>query len=168
MKKKILLGLLAVLVIIQFIQPQRNTSNEDSKALSKTYKVPENVASILKIACNDCHSNNTVYPWYANIQPVAWWLDHHIHEAKGELNFSTFTARKVAYQNHKFEEIIEQMENKEMPLPSYTYFGLHHDANLTDAQRNTLITWAKTCMDSLKTQYPADSLILRRPPTPPQ
>jgi Haem-binding domain len=168
MIKKILLGLAAVLVIIQFIRPAKNDSNDESKGVSTKYNVPTDVAAILKVACNDCHSNKTEYPWYANVQPVLWWLDHHIDEGKRELNFSTLAGRKIAIQNHKFEEIIEMVEKKEMPLPSYTNFGLHAGANLTEAQRQTLITWAKTNMDSLKAQYPADSLILKRSqgPTP--
>lgn len=163
MLKKILLGLLAVFVVIQFIRPEKNESNDETNAVSTKFKVPEDVAAILKVACNDCHSNKTEYPWYANIQPVASWLAHHVEEGTHELNFSTLASRKVAIQNHKFEEIIEQVEKKEMPLPSYTYLGLHAAANLTDAQRQTLIQWAKTNMDSLKAQYPADSLVLRRP-----
>ena len=87
-------------------------------------------------------------------------------EGKGELNFSDFITRKIGFQNKKFEEIAEQVEKKEMPLHEYTYLGLHSGANLSDAQRETLIKWARTNMDSIKAQYPADSLILRRPPPP--
>jgi hypothetical protein len=85
-----------------------------------------------------------------------------VDEGKRELNFSNFVTRPVAVQNHKFEEIAEQVEKKEMPLPSYTYLGLHKEANLTDDQRKTLVNWAHAQMDSLKAQYPADSLVLKR------
>ncbi len=167
MIKKILLGLLAVFVIIQFFPVTKNDSDDQLFDISKAYDVPENVASILKVACNDCHSNKTEYPWYSKIQPVAWWLDDHVKEGKRELNFSEFTTRKIAIQNKKLAEIVEQVEKKEMPLPSYTYLGLHSEANLTDAQRQTLITWAKAQMDTLKAHYPADSLVLKRPSGPP-
>jgi hypothetical protein len=164
MKQKILIGLAAILVIIQFIRPKANDSDDQTNAISTKYKVPEDVAAILKVACNDCHSNKTEYPWYSKIQPIAWWLDHHIEEGKREINFSAFTQRKIAIQNHKFEEIVEQVEKKEMPSPEYTYLGLHKEANLSDAQRQTLINWAKASMDSLKAWYPADSL--KMPPRP--
>jgi Haem-binding domain len=164
MIKKILIGVIAVLVIIQFIHPKPNDSNDQTNALSTKYNVPEDVATILKGACNDCHSNKTEYPWYSKIQPVAWWLDHHVDEGKHHLNLSNFTGMKVAFQNHKLEEIVEQVEKKEMPVSEYTYFGLHSEANLSDAQRQTLITWAKTQMDTLKAHYPADSL--KMPPRP--
>jgi hypothetical protein len=167
MLRKILLGLGAVLVIIQFIRPEKNLSDDQTYAVATKYAVPDNVKSILKVACDDCHSNKTEYPWYANIQPVAWFLDHHVTDGKRHLNFSNFTSRPVAYQNHKFEETIEMIKENEMPLPSYTYFGLHSGAKLSEDQKQILIKWAETSMDSLKAQYPADSLVMRRPQGPP-
>lgn len=167
MKSKILLGLLAALVIIQFFPIEKNQSDDQLYAVSKKYEVPENVEAILKVACYDCHSNKTEYPWYSKVQPAAWWLANHVDEGKRELNFSNFITRPVAVQNHKFEEIAETVEKKEMPLPSYTYLGLHKEANLTDDQRKTLVNWAHAQMDSLKAQYPADSLVLKRKGPPP-
>lgn len=166
MLKKILLGLLAVLVIMQFIRPEKNDSNDQQNHVSTKYEVPAEVATILKGACDDCHSNKTEYPWYANVQPAAWWLAGHVEDGKRHLNFSDFTSRKIAVQNHKFEEVIEMVEEKEMPLPSYTYMGLHPEAKLTDQQRQTLVNWAKAQMDTLKANYPADSLVMRRPSGP--
>ena len=167
MKKKILLGLAAVLVVIQFVRPEKNLTDDHTYDVSTKYAVPDNVKTILDVACNDCHSNKTAYPWYSNIQPIAWFLDNHVTDGKRHLNFSTFTKRPVAVQNHKFEETIEMVKEGEMPLPSYTWLGLHSGANLTDEQRQILIKWAETNMDSLKAQYPADSLVLRRPQGPP-
>lgn len=158
--KPILLGLAAILLLAQFIRPAKNQSNVLTNNISKKYPVPDSVQAILQVACNDCHSNNTVYPWYAEVQPVASWLAQHVEEGKGELNFSNFTARSVAVQNHKFEEIIEMVKEGEMPLASYTW--IHRDAILTEAQKQRLIDWAQMNMDSLKAQYPADSLVLRR------
>jgi hypothetical protein len=167
MAKKILLGLLILLVAIQFFRPERNESGDSTYAISEKYEVPAEVNQLLGVACNDCHSNKTVYPWYANVQPVAWFLDDHIRDGKRHLNFSSFTQRPVAVQHHKFEEIVETVESGEMPLESYTYLGLHAEADLTEAQRQTLIDWAKAQMEMLKAQYPADSLEMpqrRRPP----
>ena len=163
MKNKILIGLGAVLILIQFIRPAKNLSDDRTYDVSTKYAVPADVKSLLKVSCDDCQSNKTEYPWYSNIQPVAWFLDHHVTDGKRHLNFSNFTSRSVAYQNHKFEETIEMIKEGEMPLESYTYFGLHSGAKLTEVQKQTLINWAQTNMDSLKAQYPADSLVLRRP-----
>lgn len=163
MIKKILIGLGVVLVAIQFFHPEKNLSDDRTYDVSTKYAMPEEVKSTLKVACDDCHSNKTEYPWYSNIQPVAWFLDHHVVDGKRHLNFSNFTSRPIAYQNHKFEETIEMIKEEEMPLPSYTYFGLHSGAKLTEAQKQTLISWAEANMDSLKANYPADSLVMRRP-----
>lgn len=162
MIKKILLALLAVFVIIQFIRPEKNESNDQTYHVSNKYAVPADVESLLKTACYDCHSNKTEYPWYANVQPMAWWLADHVKEGKRHFNLSAFTQRTIAVQNHKFEEMVEMVEKKEMPLASYTNFGLHAGADLSDAERQTLINWAKTNMNSLKAQYPADSLVMKR------
>jgi len=158
MLKKTLIGLGIILLIIQFIRPEKNNSNDLTKDISTKYEVPAEVNQLLQVSCNDCHSNKTEYPWYANVQPVAWWLDYHIDDGKKHLNFSNFTKLPLFVQNHKFEEVIEMVGEKEMPLPSYTYFGLHAGANLSDEQRKMITDWAKKQMDYLKSAYPADSL----------
>ncbi len=162
MIKKILLALLVLLIIIQFFRPDKNESNDQAYAVSTKYKVPQEVDQILQVACNDCHSNKTEYPWYSNFQPAAWWLDEHVQDGKKHLNFSNFTQLPIAVQNHKFEEVVETVEEKEMPLESYTYLGLHTEANLSQKQREVLIDWAKSQMAYLKANYPADSLVLKR------
>lgn len=159
-----LLTLLVLLVLGQFIRPEKNVSGDDSKHLSTKFPIPADVEAILKPACYPCHSNHTDYPWYAEIQPVAWWLGNHVKHGKSELNFSTFAGRRVAVQNHKFEEIAEMVGDGNMPLKSFTYFGLHPDAKMTDGQRKLVIDWAKTQMDSLKARYPADSLVMKKRP----
>ncbi|MBD0851780.1 heme-binding domain-containing protein [Maribacter arenosus] len=158
MLKKILIGLGIVLIIIQFIRPEKNESNDLTYDISTKYEVSNDINHLLQVSCNDCHSNKTEYPWYANIQPVAWWLNHHVVDGKKHLNFSEFTKKPLFVQNHKLEETIEMVEEMEMPLPSYTYFGLHPEANLTEEQRQMIIDWAKAQMDYLKQTYPADSL----------
>ncbi len=162
MLKKIVLVLIAALLIIQFIQPEKNISDNNTFHVSKKYTIPNEVNSILEVACNDCHSNKTRYPWYAKIQPSAWFLHDHVTEGKEHLNLSEFTNLSIARQNHKFEEIAEVLEEKEMPLESYTYLGLHKEANLTNEQRQLIINWAKAQMEMLKASYPADSLVLKK------
>lgn len=167
MLKKVLIGLGVILLLIQFIRPEKNVSNDLTYDVSKKYTVPDEVNNILQVSCNDCHSNKTEYPWYANVQPVAWWLNDHVVDGKRHLNLSTFTKLPIAVQNHKFEEVIEMVEKKEMPLPSYTNFGLHKEANLTENQRKLVMDWAKAQMEMLKNTYPADSLVMKRRTPPP-
>jgi hypothetical protein len=140
--KKIFLVLLVLLVLAQLIpRPAKNinpaiTPND----ITQVMPVPENVQAILKKSCYDCHSNNTVYPWYASIQPVALFLNNHIVEGKGELNFSEFGTYKAKRQHRKLEEIIDEVKENEMPLSSYTL--IHGDAKLTIEQRQAITDWA--------------------------
>ena len=160
MMKKILIGLGMAMILVQFFQPNKNNSNDQTYDISNSYEIPHEVNQLLQTSCNDCHSNETTYPWYANIQPMAWWIDDHIKDGKSDLNFSEFTKAPIAIQNHKFEEIIEEVDEYEMPLASYTYLGLHSEANLSDDQRKIIIDWAKAQMRLLKEKYPADSLVM--------
>ncbi len=153
---KIIVGIVVVLIAIQLYHPARNQSNDQSHHISTLYPVPDNVKQILKSSCDDCHSNYTVYPWYANVQPVASWLGHHVDEGKGELNFSEFATYRPRRQYHKLEEVIKMVDDKEMPLESYTL--VHKDAIMTAAQRTILTQWAQGIMDMMKATYPADSL----------
>lgn len=162
MIKKISIALLVILIAIQFIPYEKNTSDDQTYAISKSYDVPENIQTIFKNACNDCHSNSTVYPWYSNIEPVGYWLNDHIVDGKRHLNFSEFTKLPLAVQNHKLEETIEMVEEGEMPLEDYTNFGLHAEANLNQDQREEIISWAKDQMAMLAATYPADSLVMKK------
>lgn len=159
--KTILIVLVVLIAGAQVIRPAKNVSNDQSHAIATKYTVPEEIQGILKVACYDCHSNYTVYPWYAEIQPVGWWLANHVNDGKRHLNLSDFTSRPIAVQNHKLEEIIETVKEGEMPLGSYTW--IHTEARLSQEQKESLTAWAQSAMDQLKSTYPADSLVLRRP-----
>ncbi|MCD6067534.1 MAG: cytochrome [Bacteroidetes bacterium] len=153
-KKKILLVIAGILILIQFIRPADNEFPENpTEALAAAIPVPPDVNNLLKTACNDCHSNHTDKMWYQNIQPIGWWLNHHIEEGKDELNFSVFNTYSVKRQAHKMEEITEMVENGEMPMDSYTW--MHGDAKLNEEQKKMLISWAKAAQDSLEKQIPA-------------
>lgn len=158
MFKKIMWVLLLALIAIQFFHPKKNKAEgTQPNAIGLAYAIPEDVKSILVKACNDCHSNNTRYPWYSKVQPVHWWLNGHIKEGKGKINFDEFTHRPLRYQYHKMEETIEMVKEGEMPLKSYTW--THKDAKLTDSERSKLTGWAQSVMDTMKARYPIDSLI---------
>ncbi len=153
-----LIVLLIIFVIIQFFRPTKNRSAGLSiNDITSGLIVPPNVQKILKHSCYDCHSNNTRYPWYFNIQPVAWWLNDHIKEGKRELNFSEFGNYKINRQYKKLEEIIEEVETEEMPLFSYTL--LHRNVNLNEEQKTLIIKWSKSVREQLKVTYPPDSFV---------
>ena len=165
MFKKIFKGLFYLLllgfVIIQFFRPAKNKSEGTSKNdISTLYTVPLDVQNILKTSCNDCHSNNTVYPWYAEIQPVSWWLNSHIEDGKKDLNFSEFATYRIRRQYKKLEEINELVKENEMPLDSYLW--IHKDAKLSDQQKLTVANWAEAVRDSIRDKYTTDSLVRKK------
>jgi hypothetical protein len=159
--KKFLGVLFILLIVIQFIRPAKNISTDlFASDITRIYNVPQNVSVILKKACTDCHSNNTVYPWYALIQPVGWWLNNHIKEGKRELNLSEFGAYTIARQYKRLDEMAEQVNKGEMPLTSYTL--IHTNASLTDTEKHALITWCDNIRDIIKSKYPGESLKIKR------
>lgn len=146
--KKVLILLLIVFVGIQFVPTNRNQSTEILDTdFSKTFEVPQDVQQLLETSCYDCHSNNTNYPWYNKIQPVSWFLEHHIEEGKEELNFSDFGSYSGRKQKSKLKSVISQIEDDKMPMPSYTV--MHADAKLSEADKKLLINWVTNLRDGL-------------------
>lgn len=159
--KRVLLGVALLLVAIQFFHPEKNmASGVQTNNVAAVYSTPEEVKTILATSCNDCHSNNTIYPWYNNIQPVAWWLNHHIDEAKHELNFDEFATYSPRRQYNKLKETEELLNENEMPLASYTF--IHRDAVLSAEQKQTLINWTKNIRKQMEATYPMDSLLRKK------
>jgi hypothetical protein len=141
--KKIGLALLAAFIIIQFFRPARNhAAGISPNDISRVAAVPNDVQSVLARSCYDCHSNSTNYPWYMNIQPVAWYLADHVNEGKRELNFSEFGSYTPKKQLHKLEEIVKEVKKGEMPIKSYTL--IHGDARLNEADKSMLVDWANS------------------------
>lgn len=146
--KKILLALLIVFVAIQFIQPVHNKSEQVLPTdFAKVLVVPNNVQTLLQNACYDCHSNNTNYPWYSNIQPMAWLMASHIKNGKAKLNFSDFGNNTTRKQISKLKEIANQIKDDEMPISSYKV--MHKKANLTKEEKSAIIDWMNKTADSL-------------------
>lgn len=153
--KKILLALLIVFIIAQFFGPDKNEGDYASieAFIAETKPSPE-VKGILQESCFDCHSDVTRYPWYNNITPVNYWLADHIDHGKGHFDVSKWSEYNVKKKDHKLDELIEMVEEKEMPLNSYTW--THSEAKLTDAQIKAVVDWAKdvraTYADELSNQ----------------
>lgn len=146
MLKKILLGLLVILVLIQFYRPAKNIAIETPKTDFLAVTNPtNNTAKLIRDACYDCHSNNTKYPWYNNIAPVSWVIAHHVDEGKEHLNYSEWSTFSVKKKNHKLEEMIEMLEEREMPLESY--LPMHPEAKLSNEQITELNAWFKTLIE---------------------
>ena len=147
--------IVAFLIIGQFFRIDK--SAPESVAADDFITVsnpPEEITTILKTACYDCHSHQSTYPWYSNVAPVSWWIKDHINEAREELNFSTWNTFTQKRKDHKLEEISEEVEEGEMPLKSYLW--THDEARLTDDQRTKLSEWFKEYRKSLAVSVSSD------------
>lgn len=140
--KKIFLGILIVIILIQFIRPEKNVSPEVVNDISTVMNVPKNVQEIIKTSCGDCHSNNTKYPWYSEIAPVSWYLASHVNDGKKHLNFSEWAAYNKNQKEHIIKDLKKELKSKEMPLNSYLW--IHKEAIVSPEQYKILLDWIDT------------------------
>ncbi len=146
--KIIALVLLIAFVGIQFIPTTRNQSDSTPKTdFMLVNDVPDNIHKKLQISCYDCHSNNTTYPCYNKVQPVAWFLEDHIKEGKSELNFSEWDNYSNRRKKSKLKSISSQIKNEEMPLLSYTL--IHSNAKLSESEKEFIIKWIDNLRSNL-------------------
>lgn len=138
---------------MQLYQPARNIALEQDLTadFTKVYDVPKNVEAILRTSCYDCHSNNTNYPWYSNIQPARFFMESHIKEGKEELNFNEFGYYSKRRQNSKLKAIMKEVRSDDMPLTSYTL--IHKNAILSNGQKQEILNWIQGASDSLSSKY---------------
>lgn len=133
--------LLFFFILIQVFRPSKNKGAASGpEDITQVYTVPGAVLSILKKSCYDCHSNQTVYPWYNNVAPASWWMAYHVDEGKRELNFTLFKQYTPGRRAESLEAIAEAVKYDRMPLGSYLF--MHRSASLTDQQKTLLINWA--------------------------
>lgn len=133
---------------VQFIPVKRNqTDVTPITDFIKVYAVPAEISLVLKTSCYDCHSNNTQYPWYNKVQPIAWFLENHIEEGKSELNFNEWGNYSNRRKKSKLKSISSQIKKDNMPLSSYTF--IHDDAKLSESKKAFVIKWIDNLRDSL-------------------
>ncbi|GGG43739.1 heme-binding domain-containing protein [Bizionia arctica] len=147
--KIIALVLFVAFVGIQFVSTKQNQSNVIPKTdFLLVNNPPKNIKKLLQVSCYDCHSNNTEYPWYNKIQPIAWILEDHIKEGKAELNFNEWDSFSSRRKKSKLKSIVNQIKDDDMPLLSYRL--VHQDAILSKSEKELVIGYMKQLKDSLK------------------
>ena len=150
--KKALVVLCLIFFAIQLIQPAHNKGGQVSSSdFAVLYDVPKPVEYILQNACYDCHSNNTQYPWYSNIQPLAWMMERHIKNGKEKLNFNDFGKNTTRKQISKLKGASNQIKDNAMPIISYSM--MHEKANLTHEEKQVVIKWMEQLADSLSVNH---------------
>ncbi|MEQ8925863.1 MAG: heme-binding domain-containing protein [Fulvivirga sp.] len=143
---KIIAAIAIILIVIQFFGIDKSAEASDPQMDILVYEnAPTEVKDIMQRACYDCHSYKTKYPWYTNVAPVSWWIAHHIEEGREHMNFAKWGEYTAEKKEHKMDEFIEEVEEGEMPLTSYTI--THSEAQLTDMEKAVIMEWAKTVME---------------------
>ena len=138
MKKRLVrLGVLGVvvLVVIQFVPVAETNPGAESDILTS----PE-LKTVLRRACYDCHSNETVWPWYSRVAPVSWIIARDVSKGRAQLNFSIWDQYNAKRQARKLKEMREQIEKGKMP--QWYYVAMHPDAKLSPRDREMILKWA--------------------------
>ncbi len=125
----IVVGLVALFLFIQLIPYGRQHTNP-SVVAEPIWDSPQTRALAVR-ACFDCHSNDTIWPWYSNIAPVSWMVQQDVNEGRQHLNFSEWGRRE-----QEADDISELIDNGEMP--PLQFLILHPDARLTASEKQQL------------------------------
>jgi len=132
---KILLGVVGLLLAIQLVTFERT-----NPPVTGELKAPDDVKAVLKRACWDCHSNETVYPWYSRVAPVSWLVHRDVVDGRRHVNFSEWSAvpadRRAKKQKRCWKEVSEGK------MPPWFYLPMHSEAKLTDDDKQKLEAWA--------------------------
>ena len=132
--KQILLGLGVIFAGIQFVPVSRN-----NPAITGEAPAPAEVKEVLRRACQDCHSHETNWPWYAYVAPVSWLIEDDVEEGREHLNLSTWDAYTRGKRTKLFKEIREEVE--EGAMPPWYYVTMHPSARLSESDRALLGGW---------------------------
>lgn len=134
-KSLALFAIFGLLILIQFVPV-----TQDNPPVTGEFDEHPEVLQVFKQSCYDCHSNNTVWPWYSHVAPVSWIVADHVNEAREHLNFSTWKQMSAKDQAHLREEIWDEVEEGEMPMTGYLM--LHSDAALSDDDKALIHKWS--------------------------
>jgi hypothetical protein len=107
-------------------------------------RVTPEVTAVLDRACRDCHSNDTIWPWYSNVAPISWLVIDHVRSGRRHFNYSEWAAYGPDKERELLQEICEETRDGSMPVGSYTL--VHRDARLSEADVLALCTWTETAM----------------------
>jgi hypothetical protein len=133
-------------IVTQFSHPDKfSTSEITNDDVTKKLNVPDNIQTIVKRSCYDCHSNQSVWPWYSNVAPVSWLVLDDVVKGRKKLNFSEWGKLSAPKQEKKLSDIVDMVSDSSMPLPKYLL--IHKDAVLSPSNKDALIKWANEQKD---------------------
>lgn len=121
--------------------------------------MPAEVKALFARSCKDCHSNQTVWPWYSYVAPVSWMVEQDVSRGRDRMNLSLWPQYSFRQKSDLLADIASAVKNHEMPLPRYVL--IHHDAKLSEAEADIFYRWARTERRKMKNQ--AEAGIFNRP-----
>ncbi len=143
------IALFLALVCSVAIHPSGRVKQFDPHPASMTdVTMPIEVRTLIRRSCQDCHSAQTVWPWYSYVAPVSWLVERDVRRGRDRLNFSSWSHYSSKQREKLLAEIASVVKNHEMPLPQYEL--LHHDAKLSETETDTLYRWARVERRKLK------------------
>lgn len=139
-KKRILSSIVILLIVLQFFQIDKTPIPiNESDTFATQMNPPDEILAALKIACYDCHSHETKYPWYTYVAPVSFWIRGHIKGARGAVNFSTWKKLNEKDRKHALHECAEMIEDGHMPPKGYA--RMHEGAFWEETLKTKVIDW---------------------------
>lgn len=143
-EKKILIGVLVGLLIASGLMQFWPLQLTNPPVVSEPAWDSERTRRLAERACFDCHSHETVWPWYTHIVPVGNLLERDVLNGRQQLNFSAW--QQTCCTLTQIDEMAETVNKREMPLPYYLI--LHPEADLTAAERGELVNGLIATMES--------------------
>jgi hypothetical protein len=133
---------LGLFILIQFYRPARtNPATDAAQTIEAHTQMTQPVKDIIQRSCRDCHTNQTAWPWYTNVEPISWWITGHVNEGRQNLNLSEWGKLDPNRQDRKLRQICDEISDGGMPLPSYT--PMHPLAKLSEQDKKMLCDWTE-------------------------
>ena len=129
-------------IFIQFFRVEKNLGevNKQDDFFVQNQSLPASLMATMKTSCYDCHSNHTIYPWYANIAPFSWLIDQHIRNGKDELNLSEYGSLTSKQKISVLTKICDAISDSTMPPANYLM--LHKDVALDSDDITAICDWS--------------------------
>ena len=141
--KRILFGTIAILILIQFIPTSRtNPPIVPSRSLQAHLDVPPEVQRVLQRSCYDCHSSETVWPWYAQVAPVSWYVAHDVNVGRSHVNFQNWEAQVSPEEGQEHLGLIcKLVRNGNMPPADYRL--MHKGTDVSAEETSAICAWSQ-------------------------
>ena len=147
-KRLVWYSIVGIIILMQAYPTERPPVNADNpNDLLANVEVPKEIGLMLKTACYDCHSNETIYPWYANVAPVKWLVYRDTKVGREDLNFSDWNTMEILDKLAMLDEISTEVGNGNMPMKIYPL--THPKAKLSDEDRQAIVEWTESYAESL-------------------